>query len=143
MFDLLFQRFADAYVCSFSAHALSLEHGFLSLWMNELDGGILICIGGKEFAHFGIIHEHIHDSRGGCNGPKLGCQFLLMATASAGVIQWLFIVILPLLAQFSSTIFKFHRLSVVVDGSLAEREEGYVHRHATALTAAMREIFKL
>ena len=68
---------------------------------------------------------------------------LIIATASAGVIQWLFIVILPLLAQFSSTIFKFHRLCVVVDGSLAEREEGYVHRHATALTAVMREIFKL
>src|SRR6266699_5235570 len=29
------------------------------------------------------------------------------------------------------TPFKFHRLCMVVDGSLAERKEGYVHRHAT------------
>jgi hypothetical protein len=41
------------------------------------------------------------------------------------------------------TTFKFHRLCAVVDGSLAERKEGYVHRHATALTAAMRKNYKL
>jgi len=140
MFDLLFQRFADACVCSFSAHALSLEHGFLSLWMNELDGGILICIGGKEFAHVGIIHEHIHDYRGDGNVPQTRMSIL---ADHRDRFCWCYPMAVHSNSSSPGTTFKFHRLCVVVDGSLAEREEGYVHRHATALTAVMRTIFKL
>ncbi len=57
--------------------------------MNELDGGILICIGGKELALVGIIHEHRHDSRGGGNGPqtrmsiRAGLRLRQQSTAAA------------------------------------------------------------
>ncbi len=170
--------------------------------MNELDGGILICIGGKELALVGIIHEHRHDSRGGGNGPqtrmsiRAGLRLRQQSTAAAVAYTcgntghldiapleeyrssmkgshtnlasvdkrldmmrthqvmalladhcdgfcWCYPMAVHSNSSSPGTTFTFHRLRVVVDGSLAERQEGYVHRHATALTAVMRTIFKL